>query len=678
MICLRKARGRPRGKSAPGVLEYCGAKDPCGLSLSLSLGGAGSWCFSRTPDPMEEEEAQLQIPNRGSLTPADSEAVDTEPSTLLHKIKGSITRNIQLKVDNVLQEVKGFSDTEKLYLYLQLPSGPSHGDKSSSVSSSDQYPSSTADQMHACNWIRNHLEEHPDTCLPKQDVYDAYKRYCDNLSYRLLSAANFGKIMRDVFPNFKARRLGGRGQSKYCYGGIRRKTVVSMPSLPSLDLKLPDPLDVKEADKSLQNEVLMSAAISLICEWAQRVLMRQFDTVVDLARFLVMEHLISPRTKNATVVMEELMTENMLKSQKDPKLRQQPKNAGKDSEERTPALQTEVSKGTPANAQSGREDVPGANRGKQTAVAAADLDAFKNRFTPIRPKAQAKKLVAISPAVVAPCIDPSSLPLRLGTIAPSVSLAAGTVPLLKKVTVILPGSVRLLPPAPSDPAPRKSQEPACRPGDDRIKRRLARPKSPSPRKRPTGWLAASGEKPASKKKRGRPRKAAAQRGREGAGVAPMAAGGGTAVAEAPQPAALRAEGSPTVRAAPEAARWTEDAGRTTPIGRLAAPLPATDTAELATAQPQPPPPPSSRTDDSARPAGPSPTGGTGCAPLPGLGLPRTNTGPSALGARKTSVIRPVASLVSRAAREAKGRIADAHDARRSETVAARTPSPALP
>lgn len=34
---------------------------------------------------------------------------------------------------------------------------------------------STAEYMHACNWIRNHLEEHTDTCLPKQDVYDAYK-----------------------------------------------------------------------------------------------------------------------------------------------------------------------------------------------------------------------------------------------------------------------------------------------------------------------------------------------------------------------------------------------------------------------------------------------------------------------------------------------------------------------
>lgn len=41
------------------------------------------------------------------------------------------------------------------------------------------------------------------------------RKHCENLQQRPLSAANFGKIIRDIFPNIKARRLGGRGQSKY-------------------------------------------------------------------------------------------------------------------------------------------------------------------------------------------------------------------------------------------------------------------------------------------------------------------------------------------------------------------------------------------------------------------------------------------------------------------------------
>lgn len=43
----------------------------------------------------------------------------------------------------------------------------------------------------------------------------SYRSYCDNLGYNPLSAADFGKIMKNVFPNMKARRLGMRGKSKY-------------------------------------------------------------------------------------------------------------------------------------------------------------------------------------------------------------------------------------------------------------------------------------------------------------------------------------------------------------------------------------------------------------------------------------------------------------------------------
>lgn len=42
-----------------------------------------------------------------------------------------------------------------------------------------------------------------------------FRSYCDNLGYHPLSAADFGKIMKNVFPNMKARRLGTRGKSKY-------------------------------------------------------------------------------------------------------------------------------------------------------------------------------------------------------------------------------------------------------------------------------------------------------------------------------------------------------------------------------------------------------------------------------------------------------------------------------
>lgn len=44
-----------------------------------------------------------------------------------------------------------------------------------SFSDQSSMSSSRTQQMYAFNWIRNHLEEHQETSLPKQEVYDEYK-----------------------------------------------------------------------------------------------------------------------------------------------------------------------------------------------------------------------------------------------------------------------------------------------------------------------------------------------------------------------------------------------------------------------------------------------------------------------------------------------------------------------
>ena len=158
---------------------------------------------------MAEDKPDAKSPKTGARPQGGADA--GEPTTLLQRLRGTISKAVQNKVEGILQEVQKFSDNDKLYLYLQLPSGPSVGEKSSepSLLSNEEY-------MYAYRWIRNHLEEHMDTCLPKQSVYDAYRKYCESLACcRPLSTANFGKIIREIFPDIKARRLGGRGQSKY-------------------------------------------------------------------------------------------------------------------------------------------------------------------------------------------------------------------------------------------------------------------------------------------------------------------------------------------------------------------------------------------------------------------------------------------------------------------------------
>nr|XP_033781395.1 DNA-binding protein RFX5 isoform X2 [Geotrypetes seraphini] len=250
---------------------------------------------------MAQKETYSKISRKGG------EAAESNP--LLQNLRNTISKPVQNKVLSILHDVLKFSDNEKLYLYLQLPSSPSTADRS--------LDPSTAEHMHGCNWIRNHLEEHTDTCLPKQDVYDAYKRYCDNLC-RPLSAANFGKIIREIFPNIKARRLGGRGQSKYCYSGIRKKTVVSMPLLPSLDLKITDSVELMDLVQ-VHNKELIDAACTLICHWAEKILKRSFNNVVEVAQFLLQQHIISPRSASAELVMSMMVSETTESRKRAPK-----------------------------------------------------------------------------------------------------------------------------------------------------------------------------------------------------------------------------------------------------------------------------------------------------------------------------------------------------------------------
>ena len=47
-----------------------------------------------------------------------------------------------------------------------------------------------------------------------------------------LSTADFGKVMKQVYPRVRPRRLGTRGNSRYCYAGMCKKIKLDPPKLP--------------------------------------------------------------------------------------------------------------------------------------------------------------------------------------------------------------------------------------------------------------------------------------------------------------------------------------------------------------------------------------------------------------------------------------------------------------
>ncbi|TNN39586.1 DNA-binding protein RFX5 [Liparis tanakae] len=333
----------------------------------------------------------------------------------------------------------GEGDTEPSMLLQKLKSNISVAADCSSFN--------TADQLHTCNWIRSHLEEHGDTCLPKQDVYETYRRvrYCENLQHRPLSAANFGKIIRDIFPNIKARRLGGRGQSKY-------------PSEPRER--------GGEEPRRRGGEEAWSQSTDLICDWAQKILKRSFDTVVEIARHLVHEHVVNPRCSQAELVASAALAGGPAKTHK------------------------VIKKAPPAS----KAESDGADH---------KVEAFMKQLPRILPRSSAPEKTQLSVRSSPPSLAPKDAPGAVGGGGGVKVIAVAALPQQQGVPVmILPQGClsyereKIAPPPPLPPPP-----PAPLP-------QHAAP-APKPRgngnKRPPEAAGASAAPPV-KRKRGRPRK----------------------------------------------------------------------------------------------------------------------------------------------------------------------------
>ena len=167
-------------------------------------------------------------------------------------------------------------------------------------------------------------------------MYDEYRAYCESESlHRVLSAPDFGKIVKCIYPDVKARRLGTRGNSKYCYNGLRRKvvgekqdTIDSNNNSNNSDTnnindetkdnnnnnvnndKKDDMGDIQvkikvEEDCSEQTtlEQSLTAAASVVCEWANKLLGRVFTSLLELAKFLVSGSYVSTKSVASFLVM---------------------------------------------------------------------------------------------------------------------------------------------------------------------------------------------------------------------------------------------------------------------------------------------------------------------------------------------------------------------------------------
>lgn len=169
-------------------------------------------------------------------------------------------------------------------------------------------------------WIQTHLEEDITVSIPKHEVYDEYRLFCDANHFEKLCVADFGKAMKHIFPGVKPRRLGQRGNSKYCYSGLRKRVVIQVPELP-----LTDTVDMVTSVRSTSGGGNSeSSLLNLLREWAERALNRKFHSALELVRFLVdsnqigssIQGMSSPTLSAATETSPNIVTLKNVKKER--------------------------------------------------------------------------------------------------------------------------------------------------------------------------------------------------------------------------------------------------------------------------------------------------------------------------------------------------------------------------
>ncbi|CAK9814071.1 DNA-binding protein RFX7 [Anthophora plagiata] len=214
-------------------------------------------------------------------------------------IEDSISEESKTHIQEIFSQIEQLKVEEKLLLYLKLPLSLSNTGGAVDPLRQPLNPLGNRYEIHqTIMWIKTHLEEDPDVSLPKQEVYDEYNMYCMRNSMKPLSTADFGKVMKQVYPRVRPRRLGTRGNSRYCYAGMRKRVKLDPPTLPNIS----GTQTGDEVDENITEEML-GAASTLIREWAESLLGLKFPTLSALARHLVDNLCVDTRSLSAVCIL---------------------------------------------------------------------------------------------------------------------------------------------------------------------------------------------------------------------------------------------------------------------------------------------------------------------------------------------------------------------------------------
>lgn len=147
-----------------------------------------------------------------------------------------------------------------------------------------------------------------------------------------LSTADFGKVMKQIFPSIRPRRLGTRGNSRYCYAAMRKTTKLECPQLPNLNEAKTSTItsagraltggDVANNDADNEhdaNDAGSPGSWKVIKMWAESLLNADFKSVDKLADHISTNYMNEASTtisNSSRVLLQKKLLQRKVKGRK--------------------------------------------------------------------------------------------------------------------------------------------------------------------------------------------------------------------------------------------------------------------------------------------------------------------------------------------------------------------------
>lgn len=145
--------------------------------------------------------------------------------------------------------------------------------------------------------------------------------FCSREDIKPLSTADFGKVMKQIFPGIRPRRLGTRGNSRYCYAAMRKTTKLDCPMLPNLDeprnmSKHPHANTSSASDDGNDGEC-STEPWQTVKTWAEGLLGTQFENVNTMAEYLSKNYLNGATISNSSrALLQKKLLQRKVKGRK--------------------------------------------------------------------------------------------------------------------------------------------------------------------------------------------------------------------------------------------------------------------------------------------------------------------------------------------------------------------------